>query len=488
MDAVHYIGGSWVPGRGPELSSEDPASGETLWQGAAADSRDVDAAVRAARRASENWAALSLEARVERIERFGQALADQSDAFARVLCRDAGKPLWESRTEIEAMAGKIGSSIRAIRERRSPRCTQAGTTTLATRYKPHGVLAVLGPFNLPGHLPNAHIVPALLAGNAVVFKPSEKTPLAGEELARIWERAGLPAGVFNMVQGGRATGGLLAAHSGIDGLLFTGSFAAGQALSRLVAQTPGRMLALEMGGNNPLAVWAPDDPGAAAYATILSAFITSGQRCSCARRLIVADDAAGDRFLERLLDMTQSVRVGPWQDDPEPFMGPVITPEAAFDLLAAQDRLLRQGGRPLLPMRLLRKKGGLLAPGILDVTEARERPDEEIFGPLLQVVRVRDFDALIEEANHTAYGLTAGLLSERRELYDAFCRRVRAGVLSWNRPTTGPSGSLPFGGVGRSGNHRPSGYFAADYCSYPVASVEVDALEAPVRPVPGIAL
>jgi succinylglutamic semialdehyde dehydrogenase len=184
--------------------------------------------------------------------------------------------------------------------------------------------------------------------------------------------------------------------------------------------------------------------------------------------------------------MSGCIRVGRYTDEPEPFMGPVISTVAADSLLLAQSKLQDQGGRTILQMRRLGAAGAMLSPGLIDVSGIPNRPDVEIFGPILQVIRVPDFSAAIAEANHTAFGLAAGLLSDIRALYDQFFRRIRAGVVNWNRPTTGASGSLPFGGVGLSGNHRPSGFHAADYCSYPVASMEEPKLQVPGKLPPGI--
>jgi succinylglutamic semialdehyde dehydrogenase len=391
--------------------------------------------------------------------------------------------LWESDEEVGAMVGKVALSIQAVKERRSPQQFELAGATAAVRFKPHGVVAVFGPFNFPGHLPNGHIVPALLAGNAVVFKPSEMTPAVAQKTAELWLAAGLPPGVLNLVHGARDTGAALAAHRDVDGLFFTGSVAAGVSLHRAAAENPHKILALEMGGNNPLVAWHVSDEDAAALAIIQSTFITAGQRCSCARRLIVPADGSGDRLLERLVEMTRDLRVGDFRQRPEPFMGPVISAAAAARVVAAKDRLAARGATELVE---LSGAGAMLRPGILDVTDVPDRPDEEIFGPLLQVIRVNDFDAAVREANNTRFGLAAGLLSDDRAPYETFYRRVRAGVVNWNRPTTGASGRLPFGGVGLSGNHRPSGYYAADYCSHPVASLEIPTLSLPTKPPPGL--
>lgn len=483
-----FIDGRWIEGAGPAMTSHDPACGQVVWEGAAATGTQIDATISAARNAREAWSDLGPEARIPILLRFAEQLKSHRAELSEIISRETGKPRWESLTEVDSMIGKLPVSIEAFNERRKPSGREVSSVISATRFKPHGVVAVFGPYNFPGHLPNGHIVPALLAGNTVVFKPSELTPGVAQRTVELWEAASLPSGVLNLVQGGREAGASLASHPGIDGLFFTGSATVGRALSRALADQPDKILALEMGGNNPLIVHDVGNLDAAAYATIQSAFITAGQRCTCARRLIVPAGRAGDTFIDRLRQMAERVRVGRYTDDPEPFMGPVISPAAANALLSTQSKLQEQGGQTVLAMRKLSSSGALLSPGIIDVTSILDRPDLEIFGPLLQIIRVPDFAAAIDEANHTAFGLAAGLLSDSRTLYEQFFRKIRAGVVNWNRPTTGASGSLPFGGVGLSGNHRPSGYFAADYCSYPVASMEEAKLLLPGRLTPGIAL
>ncbi|MDQ2695976.1 MAG: succinylglutamate-semialdehyde dehydrogenase, partial [Pseudomonadota bacterium] len=443
-------------------------------------------AVQAARGALPDWAA-DAAARLRLLDAFQAQLEQNRSALAGSIARETGKPLWESLTEVAAMINKIPLSRAAWRERAGERRADTPDARSVVRHKPHGVVAVLGPFNFPGHLPNGHIVPALLAGNTVVFKPSELTPRVAQKTLELWQAAGLPPGVINLVQGGRDTATQLAGHAGIDGLFFTGSPAAGKALHRLFAGQPGRILALEMGGNNPLIVHRVADLDAAAYHVIQSAYLSAGQRCTCARRLIVPRGGDGDRFIDRLAQRLAGVRVGPWTDRPEPFMGPVISNGAADRLLAFQAQLEAGGGRPLVAMRRLVEHRPFLTPGLLDATACR-RPDEEAFGPLLQVIRTADFPAALAEANNTVYGLAAGLLSDDRPLFEEFYRAIRAGVVNWNRPLTGASSAAPFGGVGESGNLRPSAYYAADYCAYPVASLEAERVTLPKALTPGISL
>lgn len=482
----HFIDDQWMTGTGTAFASTDPATGETVWEGRAATPTEVDDAVTAAGRAFEPWADRPLAERIQCLERFASKLVTNRDELATVVSRETGKPRWESLEEVTSMIGKVALSVQAYNERRSEQLGELGGAVAATRYKPIGVMGVFGPFNFPGHLPNGHIVPALLAGNTVVFKPSEMAPLVAQCTVELWQSAGLPPGVMNLVQGGRDTGQALAEHARLDGILFTGSFAAGQWLHRTLAGQPQKMLALEMGGNNPLIVWDAHDLDAAALLTVQSAYITAGQRCSCARRLIVPTSREGEQFVERLASLITRVRAGVWTSDPEPFMGPVISRAAADRLLTAQEDLRERGGSEIVPMTRLDASPALLSPGLMDVTAVAGREDVEHFGPFLQLIFVSSFDAAIQEANNTAFGLVAGLLSDRRALYDQLFRRSKAGLINWNRPTTGASGRLPFGGTGHSGNYRPSGYWAADYCSYPVASLESETLTAPAKALPGI--
>ncbi|MBI5569018.1 MAG: succinylglutamate-semialdehyde dehydrogenase [Desulfomonile tiedjei] len=484
----HFVRNQWIDGSGVPFHSTDPATGQVTWDGKTASESEANAAVEAAADAFEPWADLAVSDRLAFLEAFREQLTAHKQSVADAISRETGKPRWEALTEVQSMIGKIGISKEAYNDRCRVVTQDIAGVTGATRYKPHGVVAVFGPFNLPGHLPNGHIVPALLAGNTVVFKPSRQAPLVAVRMMELWEAVGLPSGVVNMVQGGRETGTALIQHPRIAGLFFTGSVETGRAIHRAWAGRPDKILALEMGGNNPLVVHEVGDVETAVYLTIVSAFITAGQRCTCARRLIVPDGPAGDTFLARLIEMTRTIRVGPCTDVPEPFMGPVISAEAAEKLLDAQGKLVAAGGRILVEMKRVRSIDTLLSPGIVDVTRVRDREDEELFGPFLQVIRVRDFPEAIREANRTAYGLAAGLLSDNKAMYDEFYRRVRAGVINWNQQTTGASGKMPFGGVGASGNHRPSGYFAADYCSYPIASIESDRLKKPDKVLPGLSI
>ena len=460
-----------------EIVSYEPATGAELWKRAIG---DVDAEVAAARAGWAEWASKPLAFRTETLRRYANVVRAKAEAFADLIARETGKPLWEARTEVESVVGKVDISVSAYSERTSQRRIESPMgMRMAVRHKPHGVLAVLGPYNFPAHLPNGHIVPALLAGNAIVFKPSEKTPATGAFLIECLHAAGVPESCARLLIGGPAEGKALAGHAGIDGLLFTGSANTGIALNRQFATTPEKILALEMGGNNPIVVWSTPDLYVAAVIVVQSAFTTAGQRCTAARRLIV-DQALYQPLIDTIVKLIDRLIVGDPHADPAPFMGPVIDNETADLLTESFVALMTHGGRPLKhPTRPIEGRP-FVTPAMIDVTDIINRPDVELFGPILQVVRCQTFDEAIAEANNTRYGLSASLISQDPELYNRFWANIRAGIVNWNRPTNGASSNAPFGGIGWSGNHRPSAFYAADYCAYPVVSSEADAARASI--------
>ena len=456
-----------------KLVSTEPATGAELWSGEVG---DAAAEVAAARAAWPEWAAHSVAYRIETLRRFANVVRSKTDQFAELIARETGKPLWEAKTEVGAVINKVEISIAAYADRTPQKKLEAALgSKVAVRHKPHGVLAVLGPFNFPAHLPNGHIVPALIAGNAVVFKPSEKTPATGAFLVDCFLAAGVPDGVVRLLIGGPDEGRALASEPGIDGLLFTGSARAGMALHKQFAEMPHKILALELGGNNPIVAWNVRDLPAAAAIIVQSAFLSAGQRCTAARRLIVEDGKEAELVAEITKLMDRLVVDEPLAEK-QPFMGCVIDQASADHLQEQWVALMMKGGRPI--RRLERKSNDkpFLTPALIDVTDAKDRPDEEMFGPVLQLIRVKDFDAAIDEANNTRFGLAASLLGASPELYDKFWANVRSGVINWNKPTNGAPSSAPFGGVGLSGNHRPAAFYAADYCAYPVTSSESETL------------
>lgn len=482
-----WINNHWVAGDGEPFQSLNPYDGDVVWQGNAATTAQVEAAVTAASRAFLDWRNTTLTERLAVIERFAQLVQQHQSQLAHIIATETGKPLWESTTEVAAMIGKVALSLNAYHERTGIRQRQQADTTMIVRHRPLGVMAVFGPYNFPAHLPNGHIIPALLAGNTIVFKPSEQTPNTAQRMCELWQQAGIADGVINLLQGGRTTGAALAMAAGVDGVLFTGSAQTGHLLHQQFAGQPQKMLALEMGGNNPLVVGQEYGAmDAAVYTIIQSAFLSAGQRCTCARRLYIATGEAGDLLLARLVAVASHLLVGDPLAIPAPFMGSLISNAAADQIMLHQQLLLEAGGVALLVAT--RGQGAIVTPAIIDVSAITDLADEEYFGPLLQVSRYDNFTQAVESANQTRYGLAAGLISTDSQQWQYFIDHIQAGIVNRNRPLTGASGDAPFGGPGASGNLRPSAYYAADYCAYPMASIEAEQVQLPFQLAPGVSL
>jgi len=483
---TQLINGKWLSGLGKEFVSLNPAKNVSVWIGQSATKEQVEEAVKAARNSFFAWSVLGYDNRLAIVKRFGEQLLENKKKLAAAISEETGRPLWETLAEIGGMIGKIAISEKSFKERTGTVESEMAGSKAFIRHKPHGVVAVFGPYNFPGHLPNGHIVPALLAGNTVVFKPSELTPKVAQITMELWLKAGLPDGIINLVQGEVETGIALAGNSDIDGLFFTGSSNTGHLLHKQYGGHPGKILALEMGGNNPLIVNKVSDLDAVVHDILQSAFVTTGQRCTCARRLFIQSNQQGDRIIDRLIEVTKQITIGHYDDENTPFFGSLISEKAALDMIAAQQKLINLGGNSLLELKHLEEGTGFVSPGIIDVTGVANIPDEEYFGPLLKIYRYSDLDWALEEANNTLFGLSAALLSDSHKTYDKFFKTIRAGIVNWNRPTTGANSQAPFGGIGASGNHRASAYYAADYCSYPISSLENEAVSLPENLSPGL--
>ncbi len=479
----HYINGKYVEGEGGPFTSIDPAYGKKIWFGSSAGEQTVAKAVQAAQQALNGWAMRRPDDRIALIQKYKQALEKHRKELQECIAKETGKPLWESDTEAGSMIAKVDISIKAYEDRcRELKVDGAGFSGKAV-YHAHGVCAILGPFNFPGHLPNGHLVPALIAGNTIVFKPSEKTPSVAELIVKCLEEAGLPPGVFNVVQGALTTAKALLNQPELRAVLFTGSVPAGLAIHRHFAGRPEVLLALEMGGNNPLVITRVQNVEAAAFTTLQSAFISSGQRCTCARRLVITEDGNGEEVLHALIEAAQKIKIGRYDDEPQPFYGTLINEQAADFVLQEQERLRAKRGKLLLDGN--KAGAAMVTPGIIDMTYAGPE-DQEVFGPFLQVVRVANFEEAINEANNTRFGLAASLLSDDANQFEKFFKTIYAGIINFNRPTSGASSALPFGGLGMSGNYRPSAYLAADYTAHAVASVHSPEVAMPPKAMAGL--
>jgi succinylglutamic semialdehyde dehydrogenase len=335
-------------------------------------------------------------------------------------------------------------------------------------------MAVLGPFNFTGQITNGHIIPALITGNTVVFKPSEQTPYVGQIMAEMFHQADFPHGVFNVVQGLGETGRRLVAHELVDGILFTGSYDTGLKIKQETMTHYWKILALEMGGKNASLVWDDASLDKAVYENLQSAFLTTGQRCSCTSRLILHKNIY-DQFMDKFYKAAKKITVGHWKENP--FMGPLINDTAVENYLRFQGIAVREGAECLMRGKALDKElnGSYVTPSIYLVNEPSEKSvyqKTEIFGPNLAVYKTDDFDQSLEMINSTGYGLVTSIFTKQKDLYDKLNQQARVGLVNWNRGTIGASSKLPFGGMDKSGNDRPSAHFAVQYCTVPVANLE----------------
>ncbi len=447
-----------------------------------ADAAAVADAVERARAAFPAWRDAGFEARAAVLRRFRDRAAERKEELATLIAREVGKALWDARGEAGLLPAKVdvtlGEGMRLIET------LEAGAGARAT-FHPRGVLAVLGPFNFPAHLPNGHIVPALATGNTAVLKPSDLSPAVGDWMLRVWREAGLPAGVLEGVQGGAGTGRALAAHPDVDGVLFTGSWSVGRALSEATLDQPGKILALEMGGKNAMLVLDDADLELAASEAALSIAATTGQRCSCLSRIFVARGVR-DAFEERLVRLLAGLRVGPPLEEGV-FMGPLVS-KPAFDKVARYRDLAAEAGGERVPLPQPDREPPYVGAGLVRfATCAQPHPyqRDEIFGPEAATYPIDELDEGIAAVNDSEYGLAAAVMTRDPARYAHCVGRVRTGILNWNRGTIGASGKLPFGGGGRSGNDRPAGILASVYCTVPQAHLE-NAEGAPTAIPPGM--
>ncbi len=464
------------------LISVSPIDGEVLWQGAIAGESEVAQCMGSAATALGAWRSKSIDERIAIVRRFGAELTARRTEVSTLISREVGKLAWDADGEVAAAIAKVEMSIQAREQRASDVQIEAShpsgiTIQRKIRYQPLGIALVLGPFNFPLHLPGGQIIPALLAGNAVVFKPSEQAMAVAQWMVDAWYRAGLPRDVLQLLPGGPQTAKLAIDAAEVSAVFLTGGREAGNAIHRQLAGRPEVLLALELGGNNPIGTMESVGPEVAAKIVSFSAFVSAGQRCTCARRAFFLNSAAACNQIDALVNLARGLQSGVPFSSPVPQVGPLISEAAALGLHQVYERLVALGCKPLLSPTVSQSCSSLIGPAIVDATgipseAVREMNEMEWFGPLLVLQRVDDFETALEAAAQTPYGLSAALLGGTEEMFEQFVDRVGAGVVNWNSPTTGAAGALPFGGLGASGNHRPAGFFAIDFCCDPVASLE----------------
>lgn len=485
IDGKNLIAGEWQPMAGDSIRSTMPAApDQVVWSGTSS-VEAVHDAIHAARQALPEWSATTIDKRIAVLRKFQEIAKARSSELGSLISDETGKALWESNAEANLVGAKVDITLEEGEWSGRHRVTDFeldlnDSKKARCHFQPHGVLAVVGPFNFPAHLPNGHIIPALLTGNAIVFKPSDKAPAVGQLLTEMFHEAleaeNAPKGVINLVHGAVAESVALCASPDVDGVLFTGSWGAGRAITEANLDQPGKIIALEMGGNNPAVVMPDADLYQAVTEITRCAFNTTGQRCTSTRRLIVHRDVA-EKVTTAILKAASNLIIGDPRSEEPVFMGPIISEDALDSVLRFQEQVASRGGRVLMEStRMPDRAGWFITPGIIEVDEFTldcddAGCDEEVFGPLLRVSVVDSFDEAIKQANATRYGLSASIFTANESLQNRFLNECRAGCRNINCGTAGASSKLPFGGLGLSGNHRPAGAFSLDYTAYPVASM-----------------
>lgn len=437
------------------------------------DPRLVAEAVEAARLAFQEWKDAPLSSRVETLNKFKAALKKRAAEFEEIIIAEAGKARWEAKQEVDALSNKIDISIQSGLSMLEKIGEVANSATSRIRWLPRGVCAVLGPFNFPIHLANGHIVPALLTGNTVIFKPSELTPACASLYAEAAKEAEFPPGVFQMLPGGAETGVKLLEHPDVRGVFFTGSYEVGKKITEILLKTRedlSVLSALEMGGKNATIVHQDADLMKATTEIIVSAYATAGQRCSSTSRVLIHESIYDD-VKAKLLSFAQRVPYGD-PADLKTFMGPLIHEKALQKFFAGLTEAKKDGFKPLLESRRVHEKSCIATPSIYESTDPKADTQkalyrDELFGPNMVLVPYRSNEELVDFHERTSYGLVASVFT-RNESFFQFCERnLQVGLINWNRGTVGASSKLPFGGMKRSGNNWPAGLFSFFYCVSP---------------------
>jgi len=464
----NYIGGAFVPAGGPSFASRDPYRGGVVLE-ASADVGAVDAAVKAARGAAKPWRRASLDDRVAALHRVRDKVPEHVERIAEAITAEMGKPIGEARVEANSIKGKIDGVIAGL-----PHELPAAAPGAPGEQRFHalGVVGIVGPFNFPVHLCNTHVVPTLLVGNAVVVKPSEVTPLCGQRYAELFDDAGFPAGVFNLVHGLGESGAVLVAHADVDGVVFTGSYATGRRIRQATFDQPHKKISLELGGRNPAVVFDDADLEQVVREVALGALLTSGQRCTATSRVIVTPGIA-PALTARLTALFSTARPGDPRD-PATFFGPLANVRSRDRFLAA---LAEARESPTVEVLVESEKGDGAAgvtPSLYRVSGDEPHLRDELFGPHIDLEVAADEADALARAARNPFGLSASLFSARREALEDFYDAVRVGVVNFNRSTNGASGLLPFGGIGMSGNWRPAGSCAPRLTTWPVAVMQAE--------------
>ena len=463
----HYVDGEWTAGESEEtFTSESPATGETLGEFHRGTPADVERAIAAADAAEEEWRALSRVQRAEYLWDVFHALKSNVDEFGETVSAECGKEISEGRADVVEAAHMVEWAAGDARHPKGDIVpSEIPSKDAYMRRKPRGVTGCITPWNFPVAIPYWHMAVALVEGNTVVFKPAEQTPLCANLIAELFDEAGLPDGVFNMVHGFGDAGEALVDSDDVATVLFTGSAEVGHMIAQEVAADPGKRAACEMGGKNGIVVTEQADLDIAVHSAVMSSFKTTGQRCVSSERIIVHTDVY-DEFKERFVELAERVPVGdPLSEDT--FMGPLIEAEHREKVVGYNELAEEEGVTVLVDRTHLddaeipdgHEDGHWIGPFVYeaDPDEPLRCTHEEVFGPHVALLEYDgDIERAVEVHNDTDYGLAGAVISENYRQINYYRDHAEVGLAYANLPCIGAEVQLPFGGVGKSGNGYPS--------------------------------
>jgi succinylglutamic semialdehyde dehydrogenase len=451
--------------------------GQVLWE-AGVFYDHIEAVVQSSQKGFEAWRKTSFEERIGYLKKYQEIVRSKKDEIALALALEVGKPLWEAKTEAAALDSKVTVTITDSYQRIKQETIKDVMPKIDGHivYKPLGPSFVIGPFNFPCHLANGQILSALLAGNSVIFKPSEKTIYSAQLMMECFHAAGFPAGVINFINGTGHTAGKLTSDKRIKGVFFTGSKGVGLKILENTHKDLNKLVALELGGKNSTIIHHDTNISHALPELLRACFLTSGQRCT-STSMILIHKKIEQEFINQFKAVTEKIRVGHPTSTPDPFMGPLIDQEAEKLYFDFCNFGKQEGAEEIISPRMLDVgfQGHYVSPSI----HYAKKPNlegkfiqEEIFGPNCFFVPYDDIEEAIKIVNCTQYGLAASVFTRSSDIYQLCLRDIDAGLINLNRSTVGATARLPFGGLKNSGNHHPAAVAMIDHCVGTVASLE----------------
>jgi succinylglutamic semialdehyde dehydrogenase len=483
----NYINGSFLlpPTSGIAASENEilrynPANTDQLLWSMLVNYSAVDDVIESAVSGFKTWRSSSVDERILGLRKFQEIALSRQEEIAEAIALETGKPLWEAKTEAQSLIAKINVTIddSLPRIQKKTLINTMPETDGHVLFKPLGPCLIIGPFNFPCHLANGQITSALIAGNSIIFKPSEKTAYSGQILIECFHQAGFPKGVINLIQGDGEVARRLVKDRRIRGIYFTGSKEVGLNVIKSTYHDLGKLVALELGGKNVSIIHKDANLNLALPETLRGAFLTSGQRCT-STSIVAIHSSLITQFIEQFHDLSKKIIIDhPIEHTKTPFMGPLVDQKALDSYLTFVGMAKREGIQEIMRGKQLEKKfKGFYASPSIHLAEKFDPSSlflsSEIFGPNCTFVPYDEIDEAITIANSTEFGLAASIFTQQEDIYELCLRDIDAGLVNLNRSTVGASAKLPFGGVKNSGNYRPAAVATIDSCVYQMASLQV---------------